>query len=128
HLEQGLALLVGGGDVEEHDLVRPVRLVLLGQRGRVTDVTQGDEPGALDHAAAAHVQAGDDAPGQHSRTSSATRPLVLETASVSASAWRSAIPRALNPASTTWWRSRPRSTRRWSVARASKANERIQWS
>ena len=55
--------LVGGGDVEQHDLVRPVARVQDGQFSGVARVAQLDEVDALDHPAVGHVQAGDDSFG-----------------------------------------------------------------
>ena len=53
-------------DVEDHDLVGPLRLVQRGALGRIAGVAQALEAHALDHAAVAHVEAGDDARRQHS--------------------------------------------------------------
>jgi hypothetical protein len=59
------AALVGGRDVEDDDLVGTLPLV--GQRplGRVAGVAQALEADALHDAAVAHVEAGDDAGGEH---------------------------------------------------------------
>src|SRR5439155_10877967 len=69
-LEQGLAALDGGRDVEEHDLVGPLDFVPLGELHRVAHVAQADELGALDDPARGHVQAGDDPAGQHGEPAS----------------------------------------------------------
>src|SRR5690606_36978766 len=150
-VQQGGAALDGGGDVEEHDLVRALGFVAHGELDGVAHVAQVHEAGALHDAAVTHVQAHAHALAQHHTSvvrwsppardaavsggapRSADRsmriaPLVLNTASPGASAWRSARPNALNAASTMWWRSRPRSTRRWSVMSALSASERKKWS
>jgi hypothetical protein len=58
-LDDGVALLVRGGDVEEDQLVGALGVVALGQLDRVARVAQADEVGALHYAAGVHVQAGD---------------------------------------------------------------------
>ena len=65
HVEQDGTPFVTGADVEEHQLVGPVLLVAAGDLDGVAGVAEVEEVGALDHAAAVHVQTGDDAFGQH---------------------------------------------------------------
>ena len=59
-LDDRLALLVRGGDVEEDELVGALGVVALGQLDRVARVAQADEVGALDDAPGVDVEAGDD--------------------------------------------------------------------
>src|SRR5690606_10252998 len=54
-----VALLAGGGDVEEHELVGTLGVVRAGQLHRVAGVAQLDEADALHHPAGVDVQAGD---------------------------------------------------------------------
>ena len=65
HVEDGAALLVARGDVEEAELVG-ARLVI-GCRGldRIAGVFKVDEIDALDDAALFHVETGDEADLQH---------------------------------------------------------------
>ena len=56
-----VALLVGGGDVEEDELVGALAVVVGGQLDRVAGVADVDEFDALDDAAGVDVQAGDHA-------------------------------------------------------------------
>ena len=58
-----------GRDVEDDDLVGALVLVEPGPLGRVAGVAQALELHALDHAAMADVEAGDDARGQHQASS-----------------------------------------------------------
>ena len=53
----GVALLVGGGDVEEAELVRPLLVVDPGLLHRVARVHQVDEVHALDHPPGVDVEA-----------------------------------------------------------------------
>ena len=64
-VDDGVAALVRGGDVEEDQLVGALRVV--GERGLdgVARVAQVHEPDALDHAPVLHVEARDDALGEH---------------------------------------------------------------
>ena len=64
-VEQRCAALVGRGNVEQHDLVRAVAGVARGLRGRVARVDDVDELHALHDAAVAHIEAGNDALGNH---------------------------------------------------------------
>ena len=57
--------LGGGGDVVEHQLVRAAGAVVFRQLHRGGDIRQTGEIDALDHPAVPHVQAGDDAFGNH---------------------------------------------------------------
>ena len=63
--DDGVALLVRGGDIEEDHLVGAFPVVPGGQLDRVARVADVDEIGALDHAAPVDVEAGDDALEQH---------------------------------------------------------------
>src|SRR6185503_8815849 len=63
-------LLVGGGDVEEDDLVSALVLVAHGQLDGVAGVAQVHELHALHHPALVHVEAGDHAPEQHQASAS----------------------------------------------------------
>src|SRR6185295_16675058 len=65
HVEHDLAALVAGADVEEDEFVGALLLVAPRHLDGVAGVAQVDEVDALDHAAAVHVQTGDDAFGQH---------------------------------------------------------------
>ena len=62
---QRLALLERGGDVEDHHLVDAFDVVAAGQLAGVAGVAQLLELHALHHLAVAHVEARDDALGQH---------------------------------------------------------------
>jgi hypothetical protein len=64
-VEDGAAALVAGGDVEEHQLVRPRGVIGGGLLDRVAGVAQGEEPHALDHAPVLDVQAGYHSDLQH---------------------------------------------------------------
>ena len=65
HLEDGVAGVGRGGDVEEHDLVGALAVVAGGQLDRVAGIDQVDEVDALDDAAGVDVEAGDDSGGPH---------------------------------------------------------------
>ena len=65
HRDGRLASFVGGSDVEEDDLVGTLLVVGVGQVDRVARIAQVDEVHALDDAPVLHVQARDDALGQH---------------------------------------------------------------
>ncbi len=60
-LDDGVATLVGRGDVEEDELVGALGVVALGQLDRIARVADVDEVRALDDAAGVDVQARDDA-------------------------------------------------------------------
>ncbi len=64
-VEERAASLGRGGDVEEADLVGARGRVASRQLGRVALVGEVDEPDALDDAAVADVEAGDDAAQEH---------------------------------------------------------------
>ena len=66
-VQDQVATIAGGGDVQEGELVGALLVVAGSDFHRVTGVTQFDEIHALDDATAGHVQAGDDAFGQHVR-------------------------------------------------------------
>ena len=65
HVEQDAAVLVAGGDVQKAKLVGAGGVVDLGLLHRVAGIAQVDEVHALHDAAVLHVQAGDDAHGEH---------------------------------------------------------------
>ena len=73
HLQDDGAVVGGGGDVEEAELVRPLSVVDLGLSDGIAGVAQVDEVDALDHATVLHVEAGDDPLGQHARAPSPSR-------------------------------------------------------
>ncbi len=52
-------------NVEQHDLVRAFARMPRSLRRRIARVDEIDKLHALDHAAGVHVEAGDDALGQH---------------------------------------------------------------
>ena len=59
------AAFVRRGDVEQHDFVGAFAGVARGLRGRIARVDEVDELHAFDDAAGVHVEAGDDALGEH---------------------------------------------------------------
>src|SRR3546814_2326504 len=59
HVQYGAPRLMGGGDVEEAELVRARRIIDLGLLDRIARVAQVDEVHALDHPAIGDVEAGD---------------------------------------------------------------------
>jgi hypothetical protein len=71
-LDDRVAALVRGGDVEEDQLVGTLRVVALGELHRVAGVTDVDEVRALDDATVVDVQTGND-PLQDHVASVATR-------------------------------------------------------
>src|SRR5438128_220808 len=60
HLEHHPAVLVGGGDVEEDELVRPLGIVRARRRHGIAGVTEVNEAHPLDHPAVLHVETRDD--------------------------------------------------------------------
>ena len=64
-VEDGVAVLVAGRDVEEAQLVGAGRVVGGGRLDRIAGVLQVDEVDALDDAAVLDVEAGDDADLEH---------------------------------------------------------------
>ncbi len=66
-LEQRAAALERRRDVEHRQLVDPLAVVTRGQFGRIAGLTQSFEVHALDDAAVAHVEAGDESFRQHGR-------------------------------------------------------------
>ncbi len=69
------AAFVRGGDVEQHDFVRAFAGVARGELGGIAGVDDVDELHALDDAAGVHIEAGDDALGQHGFRCSIARKL-----------------------------------------------------
>ena len=61
HVQDGVAVLVAGGDVEEAQFIGAGCVVQRGLLDRVAGIAQGDEVHALDDAAILHVQTGNDA-------------------------------------------------------------------
>ena len=66
HVEDGAAVFVARGDVEEAQLVGAGRVIGDGRFDRIAGVAQIDEIDALDDAAVFHVEAGNDADFEHS--------------------------------------------------------------
>lgn len=60
-VQDGVAVVGGGGDVEEGDFVRALVVVTFGHGDGVARIAQAEEVHAFDHAAVFHVQTGDDA-------------------------------------------------------------------
>jgi hypothetical protein len=65
HVEDRLAIVGGGGDVEEAELVGAGRVISLRRLDRIAGVDQVDEVDALDDTAVLDVEAGDDAGFEH---------------------------------------------------------------
>ena len=63
-VEQRRAILMGGGDIEEHQLVGARRIIARGSLHRIAGVAQADEIHALHHPAVGNVEAGDDPHGK----------------------------------------------------------------
>ena len=89
HVEQDVALLVAGGDVEEAELVGAGGVIGARRLDRVAGVGQVDEAHALDDAAVLDVEAGDDAdlqghaasaPGDELQRRARVEPAVIERA------------------------------------------------
>jgi hypothetical protein len=72
-IEDRLAIVGGGSDVEEAELVGTRGIIGRRRLDRVAGIDEVDEIDALDDAAVLHVQAGDDAGFQHQMRSSAAR-------------------------------------------------------
>ena len=64
-IHHGVALVTGGGDIEEDELVGALVIVAAGQLDGVARIAQADEVDSLDDAAASDVQAWNDAPREH---------------------------------------------------------------
>ena len=60
HVENGVAIVGGGGDVEKAELIRPGGIIGLGGLDGIAGIDEIDEVDALDDAAVLHVQAGND--------------------------------------------------------------------
>ena len=69
HVQNGVTILMAGGDVEKAQLVGAGRVVQRSLLHRIAGVAQGHEVDPLDHAAVLHVQAGNDTQFQHVRDS-----------------------------------------------------------
>src|SRR5208283_3287310 len=65
NVDHRVAVVAGGGDVEEDELVGALFVVARGQLDGIAGVAQADEIDALDDAAGGDVEAGDDAFGEH---------------------------------------------------------------
>src|SRR5262245_60147306 len=72
HVEDDGARLVGGGDVEEAELVSPLRVVASGDLDRVAGVGEVDEAYPLHHPPTLDVETRDDAAGEHRYASATT--------------------------------------------------------
>ena len=68
-VEDGVAVLVAGGDVEKAQLVGAGRVISGGRLDGIAGIHQVDEVDALDDAAVLDVEAGDDADLQHGERS-----------------------------------------------------------
>jgi hypothetical protein len=66
HVQDQVALVAGGGDVQERKFIGALLVVARGDLHRVTGIAQVQEVHALDDAAACHVQARNDPFGEHS--------------------------------------------------------------
>ena len=64
-MQDQVAAVAGGGDIEKGQLVGALLVVARGDFHRVAGVTQLDEVDTLDDAAAGDVEAGDDSFGEH---------------------------------------------------------------
>jgi hypothetical protein len=64
-VQQDVARVRRGGDVEEGQLVGALAVVAAGDLDRIAGVAQLHEVDALDDAAGGHVQAGNDSLGEH---------------------------------------------------------------
>ena len=64
-VEQSGAVLVGGGNIQQHNLVRSAAGVAQRQLGGIARISQAGKLHALHHASAVDVEAGDNAFGQH---------------------------------------------------------------
>ncbi|MOA57289.1 hypothetical protein D3C78_1814410 [compost metagenome] len=62
-MQDQVAVVGTGGNVEEGQLVGALLVIALGDFDRVAGVAQADKIDALDHATGSHVQAGDNAFG-----------------------------------------------------------------
>jgi hypothetical protein len=72
-VQDQVAVVAGGGDVEEGQLVGALLVVAAGDFHRVAGIAQLGEVDAFDDAAGGHVEAGDDAFGEHDSSSSSIR-------------------------------------------------------
>jgi hypothetical protein len=62
-----MAFAAGGRDVEENNFVSAIMGVRSGALGGVSGIAQVDELDAFHDTAVVHIEAGDDALGQHGR-------------------------------------------------------------
>jgi hypothetical protein len=76
-VQDQVAPVAGGGDVQKGELVGALLVVARGNFDRIAGVAQLNKVDALDNAAAGHVQAGNDALGKHQPFSSSAVQLVL---------------------------------------------------
>ena len=65
--------VAGGGDVQKGQFIGTLGVIPRRNLHRVTGVAQTDKVHALDHTATGHVQAGDDALGQHAQATTRRR-------------------------------------------------------
>jgi hypothetical protein len=65
HVQDDVAVVGAGGDVEEGDLVGALLVVAAGNLDRITGIPQFDEIDAFDDPAGGDVEAGNDALGEH---------------------------------------------------------------
>ena len=65
HVQDDVALVGARGDVKEREFIGAFAVVATRDLDRIAGIAQADEVDALDHAAGGHVEAGDDALGQH---------------------------------------------------------------
>ena len=65
HVEDGAAVLMAGGDVQEAEFVGAGRIISGGGLDRIAGIDEIDEIDPLDHPAVLDVETGDDARFQH---------------------------------------------------------------
>src|SRR5258708_38055403 len=100
-IQQCDSAFIGRSNVEEHDLIRALRLVAFGERNRITGITKVHEARSLNHTTILYIETRNHSVCQHYSTLNETEPFVLTVSPVSARASRRASPRALKAASTT---------------------------
>ena len=72
-VQDEVASIAGGGDVQKGQFIGTLGVVTRRNLDGVTGIAQTDKVHALDHAATGHVQAGDDAFGQHAQATTRRR-------------------------------------------------------